>query len=56
MSVKNATVLIKTQKHPKSKKKKKKKKKPNFEKAVSGRLLILLTANRRLVVAVSEIY
>jgi hypothetical protein len=52
MSIKNATVLIKA---------KKKKKKPNFEKAVSGRLPISLTTNRRLTaqrlaVAVSEIY
>jgi hypothetical protein len=51
MSVKNATVLIKA----------KKKKKPNFEKAVSGRLPISLTANRwltakQLAVAISEIY
>jgi hypothetical protein len=42
MGVKNATVLIKAQKRPKSQKKKK----PNFEKAVSGRLPISLTANR----------
>jgi hypothetical protein len=35
---------------------KKKKKKPNFEKAVSGRLPILLTTNQRLTVAVSKIY
>jgi hypothetical protein len=38
MSVKNATVLIKA--------KKAQKKELNFEKVVSGRLLISLTANR----------
>ena len=38
MSVKNDTVVIKAQK--------KKKKKSNFEKAISGRLHILLTINR----------
>ena len=43
MSVKNARVVIKAPKHPKSKKKKK-----PIEKAVSEQLPILLTANRRL--------
>jgi hypothetical protein len=44
MSVKNAIVLIKAQKHSKSKKKKG----PILKKAVSGQLPISLTANRRL--------
>jgi hypothetical protein len=42
MSVKNAIILIKAQKRPKSQKKKKK---PNFEKVVGDQLPISLTTN-----------
>jgi hypothetical protein len=56
MSAKNATILIKAQKRPKSKKKK-----PNFEKVVGEQLPISLTTNwqltaKQLAVAVSKIY